>query len=335
VASAEIVVPYVTAVAAVGVAVVNYLAKRDTDRRLAELTEKQDETRAQREYEYEARKRLYKDFHPLLFQVVEMSESAYWRIVGLASSARSGRLNPDEKSRLRAGSPVYLPSTVYRLFAPLAVLRLCQQQLTVLDLTVDPEIRKQYMVMKAVYRSWSDGPNLYTGSARRQNLGLQHVEQMIDGMLVPDDPAGNARCVTYGEFLAASRDENSSLHLPANRIVQMFVDFHPRAKPMLWRILITQAHLFNYLMDSVGPPGQRPASPVVAIGEEEWQIFDWREVPEDATREEAIDDHFSAAEAYLAERFALEDPVAEATNGLRGTPETLDPTQAALRGGRR
>lgn len=303
-ASAEIVVPYVTAVAAVGVATVNYLAKRDTDRRLAELTERQDETRAQREYEYEARRRLYEKFHPLLFQLVEMSESAYWRIVGLATSARDGRLDADGKSRLRADSPAYLPSSVYRLFAPLAVLRLCQNQLTVLDLTVDPEIRKQYIAMKAVYRSWSDGPNLCTTSARRQNLGLQHVEKMVEGMLVVDAPGGDARCVTYGEFLAAIRDEHSKAYLPADRIVNMFVDFHPRTKPMLWRILITQAHLFRFLMDSVGPADQRPASPAAAIPKDEWEIFDWRRVPTEASREESIDEHFRAAEAYLATRFA-------------------------------
>ena len=303
-ASAEIVVPYVTAVAAVGVATVNYLAKRDTDRRLAELTERQDETRAQREYEYEARRRLYEKFHPLLFQLVEMSESAYWRIVGLATSARDGRLDADGKSRLRADSPAYLPSSVYRLFAPLAVLRLCQNQLTVLDLTVDPEIRKQYIAMKAVYRSWSDGPNLCTTSPRRQNLGLQHVEKMVEGMLVVDAPGGDARCVTYGEFLAAIRDEHSKAYLPADRIVNMFVDFHPRTKPMLWRILITQAHLFRFLMDSVGPADQRPASPAAAIPKDEREIFDWRRVPTEASREESIDEHFRAAEAYLATRFA-------------------------------
>ena len=50
----------------------------------ADLAEKQAEKNARRDYLYEARKRLYQEYEPLLFQLVELSESALKRIYALA-----------------------------------------------------------------------------------------------------------------------------------------------------------------------------------------------------------------------------------------------------------
>ena len=46
------------------------------------------------EYEYEARKRLYTECGPLLFQLAELAERALGRIAGLAHSAAEGNLDP-------------------------------------------------------------------------------------------------------------------------------------------------------------------------------------------------------------------------------------------------
>jgi hypothetical protein len=308
--TAQALVAGIAALAAIVVAVVNYVAKRNTDRENARLMSEHDASQAQREYEYEARQRLYEQFQPVLFQLVESSESAYWRIVGLATSAREGRLTGGT-SRLRADSRTYLPSTVYRLFAPLAVLRLCQRRLTVLDLTLDREIQRQYHVAKAVYRTWSDGPNLAScgirplacseSDMRRQNLGLQHVEEMIEGLVTLDELTNAPRCLTYGEFSEAYRDKGSRIHSPADRVMKKFVNFHPRTSPVLWRILIAQAHLFRYLMDALAYVDERKTTdPLSALSQEERSLFDWRN--EQEASEDALDGPFSAARDYLAAR---------------------------------
>jgi hypothetical protein len=49
-----------------------------------DLEIKKDEQAARRDYEYEARKRLYQECEPILFQFVELSESALKRIYALA-----------------------------------------------------------------------------------------------------------------------------------------------------------------------------------------------------------------------------------------------------------
>src|SRR6476660_8683967 len=114
------------AIAAIGGFIVAFYQgqqKRQADKKLtdsdrervklaAELDKARDQANAQRAYEFEARKRLYEELQPLLFQLKEQSESARWRIGGLAGSAREGRLYPRKRNRLREDSPSYLPSTL-------------------------------------------------------------------------------------------------------------------------------------------------------------------------------------------------------------------------------
>ena len=123
------------------------LSKQQTDNAKAleevrgKLTEEHAEASALREYKFEARKRLYSELYPLLFQLGEQSEAALFRIFGIARSARTGKLPPESagnsKSRLRKGSTSYLPSTLYRFMAPLTTYRLCERRLTSVDLSLD------------------------------------------------------------------------------------------------------------------------------------------------------------------------------------------------------
>ena len=106
---------------------------------------------AQRDYEYEARKRLYQQCEPLLFQLAEFSESALYRIYSLARTARHGNLpswvDEDDYS---------LRSTMYFLISPLIILRLIQSQLTFVDLTLDSHIARQYSLLKLLFLTFTD-----------------------------------------------------------------------------------------------------------------------------------------------------------------------------------
>src|SRR2546430_6264740 len=94
----SLIVAVVAALSSLIVAGVSYLSTRknthDLEAWKADLAEKQAEKNARRDYVYEARKRLYQQYEPLLFQLVELSESAYRRIAALARSARQGHLRP-------------------------------------------------------------------------------------------------------------------------------------------------------------------------------------------------------------------------------------------------
>lgn len=64
--------------------------QRELESLKATLDEQKAEKNARRDYEYDARKRLYQECEPLLFQLVELSENALSRIFSLARTSRQG-----------------------------------------------------------------------------------------------------------------------------------------------------------------------------------------------------------------------------------------------------
>ena len=86
----------------------------DTNERLAllniRLSRQAAEESARRAYEYEARQRLYTEIQPLLFQLSELCESSFDRIVNLQQPRAFRRLE-------LPGSYVML-STIHRLGSP-------------------------------------------------------------------------------------------------------------------------------------------------------------------------------------------------------------------------
>jgi hypothetical protein len=88
-------------------------------------------------------------------------------------------------------------------------------------------------------------------------------------------------------------------------MMRLFEDFHPEKKPVLWRILITQAHIYRALVRSSDKGSN--TNPVEAFDIRERNDFDWRPSGSEATVEEAIEWPFSAAQDYLTERLARLD----------------------------
>ena len=56
---------------------------RDVERTKAELENKASVENARRTYEFDARKRLYDQIEPLLFQLFEAAEGSYYRVASL------------------------------------------------------------------------------------------------------------------------------------------------------------------------------------------------------------------------------------------------------------
>src|SRR3712207_627574 len=100
----------IAATASLIVAIISVLVTARTSRRVARLTDELEKQRlylaseleeqravrdARRDYEYEARKRLYEECEPLLFEAAELAELGRYRVVSLARSCREGVLLPD------------------------------------------------------------------------------------------------------------------------------------------------------------------------------------------------------------------------------------------------
>jgi hypothetical protein len=249
-----------------------------------ELATKRAEQDARRDYEYEARKRLYQECEPILFQFSELSESALRRIYALARNAKDGNLGPERYWLLT--DHYFIRSTIYRLIAPMAAFKVLQHRLTNIDLKLDQSINIQYILAKILYYTFSSSPDLarsdpaipydpdQIGSESKgldesakierrakhperfwlQGLKVGTLDILAETLIMSErasDNNNNIRIKSFGEFEQQffKKGDSMSSYYVTNNIFEVFFTifsyFHPRARPVLWRVLITQAYLYN------------------------------------------------------------------------------------------
>jgi hypothetical protein len=321
----------IAAVASLIVSVISvglsYVTRRRADAKLARLTAELSEQgvrrKAELDYLYEARKRLYTEFQPLLFQLAEACESAYHRIHGLAHAARNGHLVAGDE-RNWFNDPYYMHSTMHRLMAPMVIYRICQGRLTFVDLRVDAHLENQYRLAKALHHTWNDvfdlaqvepacpyrnddadatqreqaEPSVYA----RQHILMGQVDQILEAMTVVDKD-GTPRCLSFAEFQEQYLNDTSRLRRYASVLEELFRGFHPASRPVLWRTLVAQAFLHQAIIRSLSlgdvvPPGN-------AIPADDERLFDWRseaDFAEGISTQTAIETPLNAARRHFASK---------------------------------
>jgi hypothetical protein len=239
----------------------------------AGLTEQLAVQNARRSYEYDAKRRLYVQVEPLLFQLFEAAEGAFHAVTSLARTQRKKHLPEwlaDDADKY------YIRSIIHRLFLPLAILRLIQRTTTHIDLTLDPSIRLRYALLKESYLTWTDDfgladvepeltydPNKDDWSKLRkadrakywrQGLVIGELDRLVDAMTVAE--SSPQRAMNFGEWeLAVS---NSKELKPAFGIVEdIFIGFEFHDRPVLGRVLISYACMMHTLMSIYGKPAER------------------------------------------------------------------------------
>jgi hypothetical protein len=312
-------------------------------RRVAKLTSELEGRRsaanARQEYEYEARKRLYAECQPLVFQANEMAANTRHRVVSLARSARDRQL-----PKWLAEHGYYFLSTVYFLLAPVTSAKLLQRRLTAVDLGLDAGLQRQYEVLKQVFKVFTDSFDLAAreprlsydpdradpGEAdrdsllrkqpavyRRQGFYLGVLEVIAEAMIKEEE--GIARCASYGEFLLDWRDRSSKMNQLIEDVDEVFLGFHPRERPVLWRVLIAQSLLADLVVrsqeqEAADKPLSSLLPPVQAAAIAE---YDWRpEAERDAIPQDAVVGPLMAVHAYLTDELARLDR----RLGLRAAP---------------
>lgn len=313
----------------------------DLKRLQAELDEKKAERDARRDYEYEARKRLYHECSPLLFQFSEQAAAALARINGLAESAVQGNLGSGPDSWLTSRRyRYYRMSTEYRLLAPLATFSLLQRRLTHLDLSLDPDIYLVYVLARQASRVLADdfelaklndpslqyephkaapaNPNAEDASIYvQQGVPKGILENAIEALLIKDGET-NLRVMSFREFESALSDPSTVVHASLTRIRYLLEDFHPGARPVLWRLLLATASIYR----AIGVLAEQQSAPwsdlhakhLLLMPDEQKECYNWR-LPNDtnSTLESAA--AFTAVEAYLVRE--LERPIERITRTQR------------------
>jgi len=303
-------------------------AAKEIEKIKEDIAERKSEKDARRDYEYEARKRLYQQCEPLLFQLYEASENALHRIFSLARTAKKGDLEPQNSWLGRPG--YYLRSTVYNLLAPVALFKLIQGRLTLVDMAVERSIRRQYSLAKAIYISFTDHFDLaeispeipYEGNhpqqyelrqtepARywRQGIPIGRLDVAAESLLVRD-ASGGVKLKSFGEF-ETEFFEGEDLRIPENMrdFIDLFILFHPRSRPVLWRILVVQAHIYRALLAVAQSGADASTTPLQVIPREDRKRFDWRTARDQNPDKEVLDEPFSVCEEYLRTHVRVEGP---------------------------
>ena len=248
----------------------------DLARLQAHLTEMQSSRNARQDYEYEARKRLYQQCEPILFQARELAELARTRIISLARSCRSGDLRPDGGGWLDRHE-YYFQSTAYYLLAPMTMFQTLRSRITSVDLSLDPKLHIQYELLKLVFFSFSadfklancqptleyDPDNADPGKLerdrllaeapaiyRRQGLYLGTQEVVLEALTTHDKHEDEflLGLKPFGEFARGFSAADLELNDVIAVLDELFKGFHPQTCPVLWRILITQYLLYGAIV---------------------------------------------------------------------------------------
>jgi hypothetical protein len=197
-------------------------------------------------------------------------------------------------------------STLYGLYAPLAVVRSMSRNLTLVDLSLEPRIELQDHLASRLYGSMKDDAILAAHRARDYILSVrsrmansartQSADLLVAG---PNDgtargdarshhcsllcPSGR-RLMGFGEFELLYEDvfndaderRRKMLAAAANAMYR----FRPPDRPVFWRMMFAQARIYQTLLRTKGH------SFVVPFDAEGWQAllrlegesdFDWRE----------------------------------------------------------
>lgn len=230
----------------------------------ASLTDENATKNARRVYEYDARRRLYGDVEPLLFQLFDAAEGAFHAVASLARTQRAGDLPEWLKP---AAHSYYIRSIIHRLFRPLAVYRLVQRSTTLVDLTLDPSIRLRYQLLKECYLTWTDDFGLAKLEPERpykpvvdnwkqlrlsspevhwrQGLVIGHLDRLIDAMAVSEGT--KFRVMNFGEFDAAVTN-NPGFKESYDFAYDVFQSFSFIQRPILSRLLLSYAALIHVFM---------------------------------------------------------------------------------------
>jgi hypothetical protein len=318
----------VAATASFVVAIFTHVSSRNNQKEIEKLraryADSNAERDARRDYQYEARKRLYHECGPIVFQLAELSEAAFYRIIGLAETASRGNLEPGPTSFLR--DEYYRVSTLYRLLAPSAALKLMQRRLTLVDLSLDYSMHRQYTLVRQAFFAFGEeftfarlGPHSLdykpfdehadTKARRqpaiywRQGLPLGVMEGAIEALL-PLDQAGQTRVMTYAECEAEYNKEGGRVRGSFDGISFLIEDFHPRTRPVLWRMLVTQACLYRVLCQPHELVRREWGVTDLRFSTADQRIFDWRGDRDADVDEATVMEPLHVAALYLKEKLA-------------------------------
>jgi len=220
-------------------AVVRWFGKKSIehllDRRIeafkAALERETGDVAAEREYRFEARKRLAAVIGPLRFQLIQAAILYRDRVTNFVRFEYVPRLDG-----------YFGRSTLYRLARLIALLELIERQMTHLDFSVDPAMLELIQLRGTIFDALCDSSVLLDHPGANWNSQEQHLfrdEVTVIGTAMMTQPEGEAvRVVRVDEFAKELGDGSRGYLEPlAGQIDRL----DPTMTPVLWLRLLAVA----------------------------------------------------------------------------------------------
>jgi hypothetical protein len=325
---------FIAALVSILLALWTYLSGRANQKRISQnekeiesmrsrLLEERSENDARRSYEFEARKRLYSEYEPLLFQLLESADVALHRIQSLARTTKNGDLN---ENGWLSHFEYYFKSTIYMVFAPVAIYQIMRKKLTLVDVTVDKSIGLRYKLAKQLYMSFTDDYEfaklfrgieyqadlIDSGELRngnpvkywKQGLPMGLLDKTIE-LLIGKDKDGKEYLISYGEFDRKVTANWANENVEPYSARDIFLKFNPKNRPVLWRLLVTQSLIYKALLqlkelELINITNATLNAVLLKYSEEDINLFTWSNDPKDKNE---IEEPFKVAIEYLKKRF--------------------------------
>jgi hypothetical protein len=205
------------------------------------------EKSAEREYNLEARKRLYIAIGPLKFQLLLACRDVSTRINNYGS---------DDLSYSMTMRGYYGQSTLYRLLRPIAIAELIERQITYADFSVDPTGIELLRFKKAAFMAFTDGQTILDHPQADWNDEKEHVfsgtlSSLASALIIRDeDIGGKERPMHLHEFQAFIREPSSFTQFsPFKEILN---DFEIAKKPIFWIRLVCFGYICNEYLGHAG-----------------------------------------------------------------------------------
>lgn len=201
------------------------------------------EQSARREYELEAKKRLYQAIGPLRFQLLLACRDIAHRIEGHGL----------RKAYEMSSSHFYGRNTIYRILKPLAISELIESQVAYTDFSVDESALDSLLFKKSCSLAFAGGEVLCNHpdidwSNQTEHLFFDTLTEAASVLICKEE--STIRILTFHEFNDQYDDliSNSGL-LAISRIIDGFT---MRSKPLFWLRLVSFGHICREFLGSAG-----------------------------------------------------------------------------------
>jgi hypothetical protein len=198
---------------------------------------------AGREYEWDARKRLYTAIGPLRFQLLLACRDLAGRIQGYGLGRRYD---------LRQDA-YYGRSSLFRILRPLCLGELIERQIAYADFAVDSGAVDLLRFKKSAFAAFSGGSLVEGHPDANWNNQIQHVffdylSRCANELIVDEESV--SRTMRFHEFEARlGEPDGADRFLPFPKIL---TGMTPESKPLFWVRLVAYGHLCNDFVNRTG-----------------------------------------------------------------------------------